>query len=370
MKTFRNLPMQEIFFYHFPTLVKVEIARYFNPMIAQIKPFIAAVNLTERCCLKCIMCNVWRKMPKVTSELSTEEWEGIFKQLKEEGFIALGLTGGEVLLREDLPHLVSYAATKLRLRVGMVTNGYLLNEAKAKELIDAGIQNISLSIDAIGEKYEQIRGVKGAFERAEKAANILSKIKKQKNINVSIGIMLMKPNLDDVLQVVEFAEKLSIPVSFNPLDYTQYFFKVEQNRKFFWIGEEDQPRLNKLIDKLIMIKKEKPWLIRPGYIELNYFKKYFKDPLRKDIPCAAAVICTYIGSQGKVYGGCWSQGTIGDLRQQTLHQILHSKRYIEISQKRFKKDCPGCICGYEKNLYYSIRELSKEILLHFGIVGF
>jgi len=69
------------------------------------------------------------------------------------------LTGGEPLLRPDIFKIARYGTDK-GLRMVMAPNGTLITEANAQEMVAAGIQRISISVDgATQESHDRFRQV-------------------------------------------------------------------------------------------------------------------------------------------------------------------------------------------------------------------
>ena len=82
------------------------------------------------------------------------------------GQVVVILTGGEPLLREDIFELAAYGSS-LGHRMVMAVNGTLLTPAIARQLKEAGIQRLSISIDgANAASHDRLRQVAGAFEGA------------------------------------------------------------------------------------------------------------------------------------------------------------------------------------------------------------
>jgi len=351
--------IENIIFYHLPTLLKLQLKKnipFIFPYL-YIRPIISSIMVTARCNSRCRICGIWKKNPN--DELSTEEWQRIIFQLRKEKIRYLNFTGGEPLLREDLGELVDYAHS-LEFIVGIYTNGYLLTEEVAKNLIAKGATYFTISLDALGEEFDEIRGTKGAFDKVINAVNILKEWRKKKKIKIFLSITIMKKNLAQIIKVVEFAKKMKIALFFSLLDNTPYFFK-DIPFDSLSIKNDKINELTTLIDRLKYLKKNHPWLIHYGFTSLDYIKDYFKYPLQKHLPCYKSLMRIFINPEGKVFGGCLSMGDFGDLRKEPLHKIIHSQRYIMAQKKMFLKECPGCSCGYQLDLRYSLRHLLKEI---------
>lgn len=128
--------------------------------------------LTARCNLKCPWCYAAR-FSKWGAELGTAEALGLIREAAAVGVRYLGLSGGEVSLRPDLPQLVR-AASASGMSVGLVTNGTLLTEALLAELAACRV-HVFLSVDGVcRETHESIRGP-GTWEKVLAAARMMTR---------------------------------------------------------------------------------------------------------------------------------------------------------------------------------------------------
>ena len=71
--------------------------------------------------------------------------------------------GGEPTLRKDLAEIIAY--TSRHIPVAINTNGYLFGPETARELADAGLTQVKVSVDGLMENHDWNRG-EGSFERA------------------------------------------------------------------------------------------------------------------------------------------------------------------------------------------------------------
>jgi cyclic pyranopterin phosphate synthase len=111
------------------------------------------ISVTDRCNIRCFYCmpveNV-RFKPRAEI-LSFEEIERFVRALTPLGIDRLRITGGEPLVRAELPELVRRLAQVDGIRdLAMTTNGVLLAE-QAEALARAGLQRINVSLDAMSE---------------------------------------------------------------------------------------------------------------------------------------------------------------------------------------------------------------------------
>ena len=93
--------------------------------------------------------------------LSFEELSRVADLFLELGVKRFRLTGGEPLLRRDLPTLIELLSNKPGLEdLSLTTNGILLSE-QAKALKSAGLHRITLSLDTLNPaNFEQLTGIR------------------------------------------------------------------------------------------------------------------------------------------------------------------------------------------------------------------
>lgn len=114
------------------------------------------VSVTDRCNFRCVYC-----MPKdvfgrehaflpAGEVLRYEEIARVARVLAPLGLRKVRLTGGEPLLRRDLPTLVRMLAAVPGLRLALTTNGAAL-AAQANDLVAAGLERVTVSLDALDD---------------------------------------------------------------------------------------------------------------------------------------------------------------------------------------------------------------------------
>ncbi len=109
------------------------------------------VSVTDRCNFRCQYCMPAEGLPWLdrAEVLSFEEIERIVALLASMGVADVRLTGGEPLVRRDLPVLVDMLARVEGLRdLSLTTNGYLL-QRDAAALAAAGLRRVNVSIDSL-----------------------------------------------------------------------------------------------------------------------------------------------------------------------------------------------------------------------------
>jgi MoaA/NifB/PqqE/SkfB family radical SAM enzyme len=311
------------------------------------------------------MCESWRETEG--KDFSTNEWKDIILQLKEEGITGVVFTGGEPTLRKDLLEIVEFAS-HLGFRMGLNTNGTLLSKDLMRDLLNLGISRVTVSVDGVGAMFEEVRGVRGSFRKVYDTLEMLSSLKKEREgFFVNIATVLMSKNLGGVFEVVSLAERLEMPIHFLPVDHTQYLYQLDGNKNTLAISREEYSKWIESFEKLVKIKSEKEWLLVHNYVALEYLSRFYIDSIRKDVPCVNALQMLIIDPHGQVFG-CVAGKSLGNLKKERLRDIIHSEQYKRLSKKWLVKDCPGCSCGFDKNLLYSLKHVLREVAIRSGLI--
>lgn len=183
------------------------------------------ISLTERCNLRCTYC-----MPAEGIALSpkshlmtAEEIYEIAKTFVAHGVTKIRLTGGEPLVRKDVPIILEKLAT-LPVELGITTNAIVVDRY-IPTLKTCGIKNINVSLDSLDrERFKQITR-RDYFEKVY--ANILLLI--AEGFNVKVNVVLIKDfNDDEIIDFINLTKELPVVVrfiEFMPFDGNQWNLK-------------------------------------------------------------------------------------------------------------------------------------------------
>ena len=120
-------------------------------------------NCTARCNLVCAHCYAAATDSAGRDELTTAQAVELLEDLAAFGVPVVLFSGGEPLLRADLPELVA-RSTALGMRAVVSTNGTLIDPAAAHRLRQAGTSYVGVSLDGNAANHDRLRGRIGAFE--------------------------------------------------------------------------------------------------------------------------------------------------------------------------------------------------------------
>ncbi len=169
-------------------------------------PLVVSWNITRKCNLKCSHCYINATSNELTGELNTEESKRLIDQIAEVSRPLLILSGGEPLLRKDVYELVRYGTEK-GLRMGLGSNGGLIDVAAATKLRGAGIKTVSISLDSnIAEQHDEFRGVVGSWEKAIAAIKAL----RESGVLVQVNTTLTQQNYSQIDDIMTLSEQIGV----------------------------------------------------------------------------------------------------------------------------------------------------------------
>ncbi len=173
-------------------------------------------NATSACNLKCVHCYASAGKLQSRNELSTRQGLELIEDLKDYGSPVILFSGGEPLLRKDLPDLIK-KAVKSKMRAVISTNGTLITQDLAMELSDYGLSYIGVSLDGMEEVNDIFRGVSGAFNDAMKGIYHAM----HQGIKVGLRFTMNKRNMGEIPKILDLMKSEGIPrICFYHLVYT------------------------------------------------------------------------------------------------------------------------------------------------------
>lgn len=155
-------------------------------------------NITNKCNLKCRHC--YRDSSALEPEmgLSNQKTVQLINEIKKLKPPIVLLTGGEPLLKKDIFDIVK-GCRAAGLRVGLSTNGTLIDKSMAKKIKASGIDYVGISIDGRKNFHDKFRGMKGAFDLSWAAIKYLNIL----GIKTGVRFTLTNRNKDDLLYVLD-----------------------------------------------------------------------------------------------------------------------------------------------------------------------
>ena len=166
------------------------------------------LQILYQCNFKCKICDFW-KIPDFSSAITAEQIEIVSKKLHKIAPQIVSIGGGEPLLHKEIVLIVKHLA-KYHFPV-MISNGWYITPELARTLFEAGIYEISVSVDyADPRKHDEMRGKEGAFDRAINALQILQDNRKYSFQRVHMISVVMEDNIGDIEKLILLCRSMGI----------------------------------------------------------------------------------------------------------------------------------------------------------------
>lgn len=160
------------------------------------------LRVNQYCNAHCFMCDFW-KNKKI--EIEEEEFEDILKKVGNVEMIRF--TGGEPLLCDKLPQYIEKCHSK-GIKTSIITNGFLL-EKKIDDLVEKGLDQIVISVDgSTAEIHDNLRGVKGLFDKINKILDLISD--KYPLLLTRVNTVVSEKNLKDIPKMAKWLDEKKV----------------------------------------------------------------------------------------------------------------------------------------------------------------
>ncbi len=300
----------------FPRTVKY---RFCRKKYRYSEPTVLTFSITAACQSKCKTCqigNLWHADPSRSKEdLSIEEIEKFFRSVGTVYYF--NVSGGEPFLRKDFPQIIELACKYLKPKVIVIpTNGILcdriyIDTHEILQIIQRYDSKISISIhpslDGIGEKHDEIRGVKGNFDKLIRTIELLKPLEKEyKNFTIEPGTVISNFNINDIDEISEYVRSLGLVGHRNEI--------AEQRSEFFNINDPITPTsqqyqelMRKWIKDINNNIKGKPMSVKLTEAMRSVYCQIACKILqtqKRVIPCYAGILHIQVNYNGGVWGCC------------------------------------------------------------------
>jgi len=349
-----------------PKTINYRLAR--RGLVKAAHPITLTFSVTGMCQSNCKTCYIGREFRKNPEkirnlDLKINEIEKFFKSLGYTYF--LNISGGEPFLRNDLVEIVELALKYLKPHIIHIpTNAFMPEniEKTTREILkninryDSKIPfTVKPSIDGIGEKHDEIRGLPGNFEKLKETIKRLKQVENEyENFHLELGTVISNFNINDLDEIGDWVHKQGVQSYRNEI--------AEQREEFFNIGEDITPS-NKVYEKLMKnfkekiklnLKNKKSLTRMTESMRLVYYDLVVKILREKKqvIPCYAGISNIHLNYNGDIWPCCvigFSQaiGNIKDYKYD-YNKILNSQRAKKV--RKYIKD-GHCYCPMANQAY-------------------
>ncbi|MCX6168659.1 MAG: radical SAM protein [Ignavibacteriales bacterium] len=276
------------------------------------------VILTRKCNLRCRHCFIDDYGGH--NEMKLEHFDSLFFQLVERGAEFVHFSGGELFMRPDWLQIFQLAS-KAKLAFGLNTNGTLLDEGIIDLLKVYSPRDLSISVYGhTAQLHEQITRKRGTFTKTTNVIRLLSNA----GLDVFVKTMVTKYNKDYLKEIEEFTYSLGAKsIIFDP-----FIIKKMDGDTF---------PLDLRISNLDLVNFDKS----DFRLKLKY-----SDKNPESLVCNAGIDRVAIESDGTVYPCSAFRLPIGNIRYESLEQILTEsetlKEFLNFKFKDLPIDCISC----------------------------
>jgi len=307
------------------------------------RPLNLTFSVTYRCNARCHTCNVWKKR---VDDLTLTEYRRAFAAIGTSLYWAT-FSGGEPFIRPDLIDIV--LACHDRCRPGIITiptNGLLGDEiVNGVARLSRGAPEakiiINFSLDGIGPRHDELRGVAGNYERMTQAYKRL-KAAAHPNVTVGIHAVVSQFNVAEIPALRKHVRQTFMPDSF----ITEV---AEERLELDTVGCDITPAAEQyaaVVDDLVADIDAAPVAGIPGLVQAfrrEYYQLAHKtlEQQRQVLPCYAGIASAHVAPNGDVWSCCTRAESIGNLREAGFDfmKIWTSRKAGELRASIRRGDC-------------------------------
>jgi MoaA/NifB/PqqE/SkfB family radical SAM enzyme len=263
------------------------------------RPSVIFLDITTRCNARCVMCNLWGKKAEsydVPLETLKRRIDDLHHWLGR-GHLQLGL--GESLLHPHIFELAAYAQSK-KMLIGTISNGLLITDKVAEQIIRHNFFNLNVSLDGIKPATHNFtRGLPGAFDKVMNALESLLFYRKKLHGKTRLIIkpIIFNKNLDELIPLVHFAKDKGLDaINFQPL--------VNLNNTPELLHFDNLRDLHDTLENLKTLRRQGYPILNTDR-ELDAFYEYFVNPDKRPSQltkkCAVGYTNLWIAKSDQVY---------------------------------------------------------------------
>ena len=345
--------------YHFAEGIYTGLSRHLPGGFA-LPPLQLVIELTYRCNLKCKMCYIQNQISDRQLEATNPNEEPSLTDIRRiidqtPPWCLIIFTGGEPFARTDTIQILQYATRKRRCH--LVTNGTLITQDMARNLVDLGLLSIGFSIDGDAHTHDQVRGIAGSYERTMRTVHAVREYRLAQGRRlplINLKTVITQSNVNQLDKIAGIAQEIgadyctfqivnqSLWISgIDPQDEMQVFQSSPAP-----IANFDSNVLEKQLATLAQMSGLNGTQIRflPAFSSQEILAHYSNRFDVRDYSCGTPWSGINVSTQGVVFP-CFNYRA-GDLSTESLASVWNGKRYRAFRQS-LKRDglwagCVGC----------------------------
>lgn len=202
------------------------------------RPMLVNLEFTKLCNAKCFFCACWQ----VESPNELQDYAPVIKRFRP---VVCSVSGGEPLLRKNYDELLAGIRPWCHYLM-IITNGALLNDESAERLRAAGVDQLTISLDYLSKKHDEVRKIDGLFDNISKMAPLLA----SRGYNICLNSIIMESNLDEIIPIAKKAKEWGVNVSFSS------FCTLKANEDSGMVRMQRKNQLREVVSELKSLKRQ------------------------------------------------------------------------------------------------------------------
>ena len=315
-----------------------------NPRL--LHPAILHLTVTNRCNLKCVMCNIWKERPRI--DTSSEVIEKLTGSRYFKDFQIIEFGGGEPFLVDlvELTRKFNHSGLKMIL---VTTNGMspdrILEQVKGILELSGLSLIMNVSIDGTRETHDRLRGVPGSYDRATETLRRLADLAEGRpNLKVGAKLTIQPDNYREIWPTYLMAKEIGVEFTAKPAAVFGSLHNEEMDFDLTASQVEEVTGLLKRIDddQAGVLSREKANLFGRLYyfaniifnqVQLDYLRKnLLEKQFKQVIPCYSTFFSVMVHVDGGVYCCPTLMKKVGDLAVESFDEIWQGEKMRAIRQ--------------------------------------
>jgi MoaA/NifB/PqqE/SkfB family radical SAM enzyme len=248
------------------------------------------------------------------------------------------LSGGEPLLRDDLPVLVA-RAREHGLIVQLSTNGLLLKEDVFYRCVVAGLDYVTISLDALDPRtFSQLRGV--CLSKVLEGIDFALQLHEtHDHLHVGLKCVVSRLSLYGVFDLIGMAIARQLYLGLQPF-HTQFGANPEA-ASHLGFSQDDLPNLEAVFEEILQSKQESNLLINHAAYLAHFPQWLAHGTLPFGFSCPAGEETVNIDVHLNLKP-CWTFSPIGNLLDRSLASLWVSPAFESVRVAMRTQQCEGC----------------------------
>jgi MoaA/NifB/PqqE/SkfB family radical SAM enzyme len=295
------------------------------------RPLTVSLEVTKRCNARCDFCDYW----KITDRDEMTDFTDVVRKFDP---LVVVFTGGEPMIRRDLVPIIKSVKDIPGYRyLTLLTHGGFLSEKKIVEIVEAGANQINISMNYPDARQDKERGIPGLFERLERT---VPKMVKEGYNCFTFASMLMVDNMHAAEPLIRLAHQWGINIAFSGYN------DMKNGNQGHFVAPDKIEEFRAVCKRIIELKRE-----LKNVMSSDYFFETLPDfYLNRDLPgCQAGKIMVHVSPRGMV---------------QPCAELPAVSHYTEFDSKAYGgPNCGRCFdsCRAEPQAPLTLRRLAELV---------